>query len=62
MLKIKSNYVDFEKSFDLLKDKCHVKEVTKDKRFSIKKPVLSIFFVKLVIISVELSFMWYSYS
>ena len=30
LLKIKSNYVDFEKSFELLKDKCHVKEVTKD--------------------------------
>ena len=30
LLKIKSNYVDFEKSFEIIKDTCHIKEVTKD--------------------------------
>ena len=30
LLKIKSNYVDFDKSIEILKDKCYVKEVTKD--------------------------------
>ena len=27
---MKANYVDFDKSLDLIKDLCHVKEVTKD--------------------------------
>ena len=30
LLKMKSNYVDYEKTFDKLKDICHSKEVTKD--------------------------------
>ena len=30
LLKMKTNYVDFDKTFDKLKDICHSKEVTKD--------------------------------